>query len=152
MKRISKMIAMAMSACLIMQPLCLAYADETSETTETTETVLELNYTLDDVDYMDNDEALEGYLEQTLTEDTSVALMANWGDDYFEGDALILYNQLKTDVAKVAAGTVTSTVFSIDTTDMTGLTWTYDELGISPIDETAKEVIFGEISGRSGVG
>lgn len=73
-------------------------------------------------DALGNDELFAGYVEQTFYTDRYEAMLARYGETVLSGANLQVYNRLRTEIAKVANGSLNSSVFEIDISDL-GVTY-----------------------------
>lgn len=92
-------------------------------------------------DIPDNDELFSGYVEQVFGNGEGVSLYGSKAGDGLNASAKHMYDLLKADIAKVAEGKLSSSVFTYTTEDIDFKTsWTAAELGVSSI------VVNGEIN------
>lgn len=85
-------------------------------------------------DYMDNDEQFRGYVNELFGIDNDVELSSQKLGDELTGLDKVIYDKMKTEIIKVAAGERESTEFEF-TREELGLKqyWTAEELGLSKI-------------------
>ena len=78
----------------------------------------------------DNDELFAGYAMQQFYGDQGIVTYGSMAGDRLTGLNQTIYNELKGKIEKVAAGTETSAEFTI-TADISSLSWTKEQLGVS---------------------
>lgn len=96
------------------------YAEETMQVEET--------YIPEADDLPDNDELFAGYVERTLYGESDIALLADYGENVLNDKEMIIYNELKTAIKKIAAGVESSTKITI-TSDSVIDSWTTNKTG-----------------------
>lgn len=88
-------------------------------------------------DLPDNDELLEGYVNELFFDSYSMSVFGDFGEDRLEGIDLKGYNILKEKLGKVASGEAASSKITISLTDL-GITkteWTAADLGFTQINQ-----------------
>ena len=89
-----------------------------------------------DADTGTNDELLQMYIDKQLNlDDGQEDATAQGMGDALTGNNLIIYNNLKAKIEKVAAGDITSTEFTITLDDLglSGKMWTASDLGVDAV-------------------
>lgn len=120
---------------------------ETIEELETDE-IITKHYALDPEDYTelpDNETLFAGYMEKLLYGDTDTAPADAIGEIYLkEGIPRYIYDSLKQGFYPIAIGETASTRISIPFEQYEELSWTYEELGVSPEDDpdSLKNAVF----------
>ena len=106
-------------------------------------------------DEADNDELFDGYIERELNEalPSSGKRLLRAARPRLQGANLAVYNKLKSEIAEVADGSRTSTVFTVSLADLALAKngWTASDLGVNNIvkegyiTDEASEAVFREI-------
>lgn len=124
--------------------ICQGNEEQPQETTEAAEEPIALHQTVTgtikvDTEGFDNDEAFAAYVERLFYGDSSVSAFAPLAGDRLTGANKILYNLMKKEIADVADGTRTSTVFSFSAAvlEESGIPfiWSETELGVPLLEE-----------------
>lgn len=96
-------------------------------------------------DLPDNEELFAGYVEKQLYPgmDGGISLFADYGKTKLDGKNELIYNFLKTEIEKVAAGEVSSTEFnmSLDQLKITKIEYTAEDLGVTSIGTVSGGVV-----------
>lgn len=88
---------------------------------------------LPEISLSDNDALFAKYVEKLLYGNDSVALFRFAAGSRLSGNNKTIYDDLKAQIAQVASGSATSTVFTIDTTGM-GITYDASSRSLSGVD------------------
>ncbi|MCD8254751.1 MAG: hypothetical protein LUC36_04290 [Oscillospiraceae bacterium] len=100
--------ALALLTCIV----CVSASADSEEYTVSYETTIDA----DASSLADNDELLEGYVEQLFSTDSGIALVSDYGSDYLSGVSLDVYTALKTAVCDIASGAQSSPVVTVSLT------------------------------------
>lgn len=129
-KSLAMLLALVMLLGLVSPAAQAAEPGEDAPAVETVETET-VAVDTSDADLPDHDELFAGYVQQMMYPQYGVSTFANWGQTtgVLNSNERGVYDDLKTFVGKVAAGTQTNTQ-NYEITLETPLSWTYDSLGV----------------------
>jgi len=133
--KLRKVLSLFVALVMMVQVLPLSlFANEEAEMVETVEEISAVTETVyvDSSSLADNDELLEGYIEQFfgISDNSGIMLTATYtGEDALSGVALDLYTALKEGIEKIASGEETSSVITVT------FSYTFAELGTDNIND-----------------